>query len=203
MKTFLRSMIGSVAVMCTLMAFAAATSAGQAATKHDFRFFVSSTVGLVPGQTGFLKAAILNTGSVPAKFKRYDPTNPIGGFGWDFNQPGMALGFGGMTFDPGFQNLSLAEGHVDPIVLNPFSHFGEPDFSNVSNVVIHPGELLVFDLMSFWFEPTVPLGRMLRLRPSFRSTSADLYLLVSRQMTFPWKSRPPKNPLAGHFKRSP
>jgi hypothetical protein len=163
MKTLLRSMIGSLTVICTLMTLAAATSAGQAATKHDFKFFVSSTVGLVPGQTGFLKAAILNTGSVPAKFKRYDPTNPIGGYGWDFNHPGLALGFFDFTlFGSDFQHFSKAEGHVDPIV--PKGPFGEPDFSNVSNVVIHPGELLVFDLMSFLLEPTVPLGKMLRVR---------------------------------------
>src|SRR5262249_13177830 len=70
------------------------------------------------------------------------------------------------SFDSGlpnlFQNFSIAEGHVDPIV--PKGPFGEPDFSNVSNVVIQPGELLVFDLFSFFFEPTVPPGTRVRLR---------------------------------------
>src|SRR5262249_4163686 len=113
----------ALTILALFLSSLQAANGSQAATDHDFRFFVSSTIGLVPGQTGFLKTAILNTGSVPVKFQRWNPTLSTGGFGWDFNHPGLALGFFDFTlFGSDFQHFSKAEGHVDPIV--PKGPFG-------------------------------------------------------------------------------
>src|SRR5688500_15911979 len=61
---------------------------------YDLRFSVESSITLVPGETSYLKGRIDNAGSLPLSFKPYDSSNRIGGYGWDFNDPGFAIGAG-------------------------------------------------------------------------------------------------------------
>jgi hypothetical protein len=163
-KNYVRPNLLHVAVLLiSVSAWAGEAPRKKTLPKHDVKLFVSPSLEVAPGQTGFIQAAIQNTGSVPIRFKRYDSTNSIGGGGYDFNDPGLAIGTFGLTLDPA-TGEQVAWGHTDPIVLKPFSCcFGEPDFSNLNKVIIHPGELLVFDLLSFWFPPNVPLGRTSRV----------------------------------------
>jgi hypothetical protein len=115
---------------------------------YDLTFSVATSVPVTPGQTAFVPAVITNTGTLPIIFQHWDSTLPIGGFGWNFNSPGFAVGFGGYSFlGPG--DLVLAEGLVDPVIPRPFSCCnGTPDFSNVSDVTINPGNSLTFVLYS-------------------------------------------------------
>ena len=123
----------------------------------NLEFFLQTTITLVPGQTGFLQAAILNTGSVPLTFKPYDPTNPIGGFGWNFNDPGMALGDFGRVYSPSPlpNTLGFVSGRVSPV---PLVTSPPPDYSHVSLLSIAPGEMLTFERYSITLASSVSLG---------------------------------------------
>jgi hypothetical protein len=118
-------------------------------TSLDLRVSVDSSIALVRGETGFVTAVIENTGTAPASFKPYDPANPIGGFGWDFNAPALAIGLGGRSCEPGISKLVIADGLVDPVTPRAFSCcFGSPDFSHLGGVTVNPGEALTFELFS-------------------------------------------------------
>ncbi len=127
-------------------------------TYYNFEFFVTSSLTLVPGQTGFLGAQLVNTGTEAATFKPYDPTNPVGGYGWNFNDPGLAIGNGGKGFSGVASTgpVYITSGHVDPVSLQTFP---PPNFSNLSNVTINPGQSLSFDLYSLIFPTTVSNGQ--------------------------------------------
>src|SRR5471032_2282717 len=47
---------------------------------YDLKFYVSSSVTLVPGVTGFIEGALENTGTLPITFKPWDATLSIGGY---------------------------------------------------------------------------------------------------------------------------
>lgn len=112
----------------------------------EVEFGVSRNVTLVSGQTGHIDATIRNIGTLPITFKEYDSSNPIGGFGWDFNDPGFAIGFGGMSYTtpPGTDGSQV--GFQEGLVNLP--QVEGPDFSHLSNVTIAPGQELRFVLYS-------------------------------------------------------
>jgi hypothetical protein len=122
---------------------------------YDLKFFVSSSITLVPGQTGFVEAANTNNGNVGAGFTEYDSSNSIGGFGWNFNDLGLAIGFQGQSFSgfPSDQLFQVEDGKIDPLSLIG----SEPNFSYLSNVTIEPGETLEFELYSWVFDSSAPL----------------------------------------------
>ncbi len=116
---------------------------------YDFEFAVVSSVTLVPGQTGFIQAALRNTGTEPVTFQSWDGSRSRSG--WDHNAPGLTLGHGGYGLI-GWLSIAVAKGRVDPV---PFERSGGPsNYSHLSNVTINPGETLVFDLVSVRLFPT-------------------------------------------------
>jgi len=153
----------AITVVFTLSVATASASpiivGGDPSLFYDLALSVQTSLTLIPGQVGFLQANIFNTGSLPIAFKDYDPANPIGGYGYDFNSPGAAIGSFGYQFVPGPNGLAVTEGHVDPLTRRPFSCcIGSPNFSNLNGVVIQPGTGLSFDLLSFAYDSNIAVG---------------------------------------------
>lgn len=122
----------------------------------DFNFSVNSSVVLVPGQTGFVMATLENTGTEAVTFQEYDSSNPIGGYGWDFYLPGLALGGGGGVTrgDLGYTTRFGYEfGQVSTVTAGT-----GPSFSHLSNVTINAGDSLTFTLYSMLIDPSVSEG---------------------------------------------
>ena len=113
------------------------------------QLFVPESVNLVIGQAGYFPVTVKNTGTLALAFKDYDPANPVGGYGWNFNDPGLAVGFGGVIIN----NLGLMfdYGMVPGIVPDAdlTGSYHHPDLSFLNGVSIRPGESFSFTVFTF------------------------------------------------------
>jgi hypothetical protein len=167
----------SVSAVFGTSTIASATSIvinGDPTTFYDLRFFVSSSVTLVPGVTGFIQGALENTGTLPLTFKPWDSSLSTGGYGWNFNDPGFAIGNFGVGANP---FPFITEGHVDSVqqVRAP-----PPDFSNVAGHTIAPGETYQFDLWSVLTGSTtyvLSASQFAFWDPTFAGWNSDNYLV--------------------------
>lgn len=92
-----------------------------------------------PTQISYLPVRLTNTGTHDITFKEYDATNPVGGYGYDWRQPGAAVGYGGVS---GAIGSSYEQGLV--------SDFDNgPNLSHLNNVTVAPGEELTFTAWTF------------------------------------------------------
>src|SRR5687768_751586 len=98
MEISMRLIVVHVSLVCLLMSATTADGSpifpgDDPGSFYDLTLSVESSMSLVPGTVGFLNARIFNTGTLPISFKPYDASNPVGGFGWNFDDPGFAIGW--------------------------------------------------------------------------------------------------------------